>query len=283
MTNTAAVRTLADDTPVDANGYILVRREPPVATVTINRPAQRNAISLDMWVTLTTLLRDLDADRDVRCVVITGASSPDGGTEAFSAGADIADFEQHRGDSTKGRVYNAAVDGLLETVAEIGTPVISMIRGFAAGGGCELAVATDLRIAAEGSRLGIPVARLGITIGHREMYGLVNLVGKGNALYILLSGRLLEADEALRMGLVNQVVPEDRLEEVTYRLAADIASLAPLSHAVNKKTMNQVLAKPSLDLTPEEAELPLGQFDTRDYHEGFRAFLEKRRPHFIGE
>ena len=284
MTDTDAVRTPADNTPVDANGYILVRREPPVATVTINRPAQRNAISLDMWVQLTRLLRELDADRDVRCVVITGASSPDdGGTEAFSAGADIGDFEQHRSDSTKGRVYNAAVDGLLETVAEIGTPVISMIRGFAAGGGCELAVATDLRIAAEGSRLGIPVARLGITIGHREMYGLVNLVGKGNALYILLSGRLLEADEALRIGLVNQVVPVERLEEVTYKLAADIAALAPLSHAVNKKTMNQVLAKPSLDLTPEEAELPLGQFDTRDYHEGFRAFLEKRRPQFTGE
>lgn len=283
MTDTAALRTPADDTPVDANGYILVRREPPVATITINRPAQRNAISLDMWVELTTLLRDLDSDRAVRCVVIAGAPSPDGEAEAFSAGADISDFEQHRSDSTKGRVYNAAVDGLLETVAQIGTPVISMIRGFAAGGGCELAVATDLRIAAEGSRLGIPVARLGITIGHREMYGLVNLVGKGNALYILLSGRLLDADEALRIGLVNQVVPVERLEEVTYRLAADIASLAPLSHAVNKKTMNQVLAKPSLDLTPDEADLPLGQFDTRDYHEGFRAFLEKRRPHFIGE
>jgi enoyl-CoA hydratase/carnithine racemase len=158
-----------------------------------------------------------------------------------------------------------------------------MIRGFAAGGGCELAVATDLRIAAEGSRLGIPVARLGITIGHREMYGLVNLVGKGNALYILLSGRLPDADEAMRIGLVNQVVPDDDLEAVTYRLAADIAALAPLSHAVNKKTMNQVLAKPSLDLTTEEADLPLTQFDTRDYHEGFRAFLEKRRPEFIGE
>ncbi len=283
MTDTAAAQTPADDLPVDANGYILVRREPPVATVTINRPAQRNAISLDMWVALTELLRDLDADRDVRCVIITGASSPDRGTEAFSAGADISDFEQHRSDSTKGRVYNAAVDGLLETVAEIGTPVISMIRGFAAGGGCELAVATDLRIAAEGSRLGIPVARLGITIGHREMYGLVNLVGKGNALYILLSGRLLDSDEALRIGLVNQVVPADRLEEVTYKLANDIAALAPLSHAVNKKTMNQVLAKPALDLTPDEADLPLTQFDTRDYHEGFRAFLEKRRPQFIGE
>ncbi len=279
MTDTATtVRDSVVDTPIDPNGHILLRRDHAVATVTINRPAQRNAISFTMWTQLAELMRDLDADRSVRCVVICGA-----GGEAFSAGADISDFDQYRSDSTKGRVYNRAVDSLLETVAEIGTPVISMIRGFAAGGGCELAVATDLRIAAEGSRLGIPVARLGITIGHREMYGLVNLVGKGNAMYILLSGRLLDADEALRIGLVNQVVPADQLEEVTYKLASDIANLAPLSHAVNKKTMNQVLAKPSLDLTPEEADLPLTQFDTRDYHEGFRAFLEKRRPEFIGE
>ena len=276
--STTSTATAVADTAIDDNEYILLRNESPVATVTINRPAQRNAISFAMWTELTALLRRLDADRDVRCVVLTGA-----GDTAFSAGADISDFEAYRSDSAKGRVYNQAVDGLLETVAEIGTPVISMIRGFAAGGGCELAVATDLRIAAAGSRLGIPVARLGITIGHREMYGLVNLVGKGNALYILLSGRLLDADEALRIGLVNQVVPDEKLEEVTYKLAADIATLAPLSHAVNKKTMNQVLAKPSLDLTPEEADLPLTQFDTRDYHEGFRAFLEKRRPEFIGE
>ena len=274
---TAAAATV-DDMTVDSNGYILLRKDNAIATVTINRPAQRNAISYAMWGQLTDLIRELDADRDVRCVVITGA-----GDEAFSAGADISDFEAYRSDSVKGRAYNRAVDGLLEMVAEIGTPVISMIRGFAAGGGCELAVATDLRIAAEDSRLGIPVARLGITIGHREMYGLVNLVGKGNALYILLSGRLLDADEALRIGLVNQMVPSEKLEEVTYRLASDIANLAPLSHAVNKKTLNQVLAKPSLNLTPEEADLPLTQFDTRDYHEGFQAFLEKRRPEFIGE
>ena len=278
MPDQSTTFTAVADTAIDDNGYILLRNESPVATVTINRPAQRNAISFAMWTELTALLRRLDADPDVRCVVLTGA-----GDTAFSAGADISDFEAYRSDSAKGRVYNQAVDGLLETVAEIGTPVISMIRGFAAGGGCELAVATDLRIAAAGSRLGIPVARLGITIGHREMYGLVNLVGKGNALYILLSGRLLDADEALRIGLVNQVVPDERLEEVTYKLAADIAALAPLSHAVNKKTMNQVLAKPALDLTPEEADLPLTQFDTRDYHEGFRAFLEKRRPEFIGQ
>ncbi len=259
--------------------HILVDRQPPIATITINRPRQRNAINYQMWGQLADHLDDLNRDREVRAVVITGA-----GDTAFSAGADIADFDQYRADSAKGSVYNRAVDRLLDTLAGMDTPTISMIRGFAAGGGCELAVATDLRIAAEGSRLGIPAARLGISIGHREMRGLVNLVGRGNALYILLSGRLVGAQEALRMGLVNQVTADGELEEVTYQLAREIAALAPLSHAANKQTMNQVQAKPSLDnLTPEEANIPLAQFDTKDYQEGYRAFLEKRSPNFTGE
>ena len=258
---------------------LLLEKLPPLAVVTFNRPAQRNAISFGMWGELAQMLADLDADGEIRAIIFTGA-----GGEAFSAGADIQDFQEHRSDSTKGRVYNDAVNGLLSKLHRMSTPTISMIRGFAVGGGCELAVATDLRIAAEGSRFGIPVARLGITVGHQEMQGLVNLVGKGNAMYILLSGRLLDSQEALRIGLVNQVVPSEELESYTYRLAEEIANLAPLSHAVNKQTMGQVLAKPSLaDLTSEEAGLPLAQFDTRDYQEGYRAFLEKRRPSFIGE
>ena len=203
--------------------------------------------------------------------MITGA-----GKEAFSAGADIQDFEEHRSDSVKGRRYNQAVDRVLATLPRMVTPTISMIHGFAVGGGCELAVATDLRIAEEGSRMGIPVARLGITVGHQEMQGLVNLVGKGNAMYILLSSRLLDAQEALRIGLVNQVCPKDELELYTYGLAEEIASLAPLSHAVNKKTIAQVLAKPFLgDLTPEESDLPLTQFDTQDYQGRLPGILGK--------
>ena len=258
---------------------ILLELDPPLATITLNRPQQRNAISYQMWGELSQLLRELDEDGNCRAVVITGA-----GTEAFSAGADIKDFEEYRADSTMGRRYNSAVDGLLRTLTEMETPTISMISGYAVGGGCELAVATDLRIASQDSQLGIPVARLGISIGHLEMQGLVNLVGKGNALYILYSGRLVDAQEALGMGLVNQVVATEDLAPTTYRLAREIAALAPLSHAINKRTLNQVLAKPSLDqLTQDEANLPLTQFDTRDYREGCRAFLEKRRPEFIGE
>ena len=261
------------------NDYILLDSKPPVATVTFNRPAQRNAISFAMWNQFSEILQKLDADADIRTVVITGV-----GDEAFSAGADIQDFDEHRSDSTKGRGYNEAVNGALKTLSDMATPTISMIRGFAVGGGCELAVATDLRIASENSRMGIPVGKLGISIGHREMRGLVNLVGKGNALYILLSARLLDAQESLRIGLVNQVVKPEELHDYTYKLAKDISYLAPLSHAVNKLTMQQVQNKPSLEnLSQKEADLPLTQFDTKDYQEGYKAFLEKRRPNFIGE
>tara|TARA_Y100000588_G_scaffold56840_3_gene54667 strand:- start:2126 stop:2968 length:843 start_codon:yes stop_codon:yes gene_type:complete len=261
------------------NDHIIVETKAPVTTVTFNRPSQRNAISFDMWRQFSEIMKKLDADRSVRAVVVTGA-----GDEAFSAGADIQDFDEHRSDSTKGRGYNDVVNGALQTLSEMATPTISMIRGFAVGGGCELAVATDLRIASDDSLMGIPVGKLGISIGHREMRGLVNLVGKGNAMYILLSARLLDAEESLRIGLVNQVVPAADLHDHTYKLAGDIASLAPLSHAVNKLTMIQVQNKPSLEgLTKEEADLPLTQFDTKDYLEGYKAFLEKRRPNFIGE
>jgi|TARA_B100001971_G_scaffold194757_1_gene201041 enoyl-CoA hydratase/carnithine racemase len=261
------------------NDHIILDPTAPVATVTFNRPSQRNAISFTMWQQFSGMMKKLDADRDIRAVVITGA-----GGDAFSAGADIQDFDEHRSDSAKGRGYNDAVNGALKTLSDMATPTISMIRGFAVGGGCELAIATDLRIASDDSRMGIPVGKLGISIGHREMRGLVNLVGKGNALYILLSARLLDAHESLRIGLVNQVVKPEDLQEYTYKLAADIAGLAPLSHAANKLTMHQVQNKPSLEnLTKREADLPLTQFDTKDYLEGYQAFLEKRRPNFIGE
>ncbi len=261
------------------NDHIILDPTAPVATVTFNRPSQRNAISFTMWQQFSDMMKKLDADRDVRAVVITGA-----GGDAFSAGADIQDFDEHRSDSAKGRGYNDAVNSALKILSDMATPTISMIRGFAVGGGCELAIATDLRIASDDSRMGIPVGKLGISIGHREMRGLVNLVGKGNALYILLSARLLDAQESLRIGLVNQVIKPEDLQEYTYKLAADIAGLAPLSHAANKLTMHQVQNKPSLEnLTEREADLPLTQFDTKDYLEGYKAFLEKRRPNFIGE
>ena len=137
--------------------WILVDKDLPVATVIINRPETRNAISYSMWGELSNIFTELDRDTNCRAIIVTGA-----GGEAFSAGADINDFQQYRSNSDLGRGYNDSVNNLLRTVNSLETPTISMIRGFAAGGGCELAVATDLRIASDDVRIGIPVAKLGI-------------------------------------------------------------------------------------------------------------------------
>ena len=258
---------------------ILLEYQDHISTVTLNRPAQRNAIRFHMWEELSHIFLRLDNDTNTKAIVIRGA-----GTESFCAGADIQDFEEYRNDSHQGYAYNAAVDNLLETLINLKTPTISMIQGVAAGGGCEIATATDIRIATPTTRMGIPVARLGITIGHREMTSLINLIGKGNALYILLSGRLVDGETALSMGLVTQVVPELDLEHITYQLAAEISQLAPLSHAINKEILNNVIESPSLTgLSQLQKELSLKQFDTKDYKEGYNAFLEKRKPDFIGE
>ena len=200
---------------------ILVERDGSVATVTFNRPTQRNAISYAGWLELQRIAIELERDNSVRVVVFTGA-----GDRAFSAGADIKDFEQYRINSQIAKVYADAFDGAMDTVEAMTKPTISMIRGFCVGGGCEFSMATDIRIASDDSRFGIPIARLGILVGYGEMRRLVNLVGPGNASYILLSGRLIDAHEAHRIGLITTLLTADELHERTYALAHEMAARA---------------------------------------------------------
>ena len=158
-----------------------------------------------------------------------------------------------------------------------------LIKGYCVGGGCEMSLATDIRIAADNSRFGIPVARLGILVGYQEMRRLIALVGPGNASYLLLSGRLIEAQEALRIGLVNDVIPLGDVDEDAYRLAGEITELAPLSHRGHKQILRMVQRNPSLTgLTPEEEHLPYANFDSADFREGRLAFKERRKPRFKG-
>ena len=257
---------------------ILLDRSDGIATVTFNRPDQRNAIDYRGWLELRRIAIDLDRDDSVRVVVFTGA-----GDRAFSAGADIKDFESYRDNSEKAQVYAEAFDGAMDAIEAISKPTVCLIKGFCVGGGCEMSMACDIRIAADNSRFGIPVARLGILVGYREMRRLINLVGPGNASYILLSARLLDSAEALRVGLVNQVVPLAEVDDCVYDLAREMAPLAPLSQARHKLIRQLVLANPALEgLTPEQQILPFTNFDSEDFQEGRSAFVERRQPNFTG-
>ena len=257
---------------------LLLVVENRIATITINRPTQRNAVTYDMWKRLGAYMAKLGADPEVRVVILRGA-----GTQAFSAGADIAEFEEQRRNSALAIKYHAAVEEAMGAVANLPRPTIAMITGFCVGGGFELAIATDLRIAADNSRYGMPTAKLGIVMPHWEMSRLVRLVGAGRAMDIVLTARLVEADEALRIGLISHLVPLAEIEQYTTQVANEIAAYAPLSHRWHKEILETVLRTPDLEnLTAEESKLPFACFDTEDVQEGRRAFMEKRKPEFKG-
>ena len=257
---------------------ILLDRTDGIATVTFNRPDQRNAIDYHGWLELRRIAIDLDRDDSVRVVVFTGA-----GDRAFSAGADIKDFESYRDNSEKAQVYAEAFDGAMDAIEVVSKPTLCLIKGFCVGGGCEMSMACDIRIAADNSRFGIPVARLGILVGYREMRRLINLVGPGNASYILLSARLFDSAEALRVGLVNQVVPLADVDDCVYELAREMVPLAPLSQARHKLIRQLVLENPALEgFTEEQRLLPFTNFDSEDFQEGRAAFVERRQPGFVG-
>ncbi|MDA1258849.1 MAG: enoyl-CoA hydratase-related protein [Chloroflexi bacterium] len=258
---------------------ILVERDGPVATVVLNRPEKMNAISLDMWGELTRRVGELQNDAGVRVVVFRGA-----GGRAFSAGADIGDFEASRHDSSSAIEYAAVFEGALEAVASLMVPTISMIEGVCVGGGLELASSTDIRIAAEGSRFGVPVARIGVVAGYREMRRLVAIAGPANAAYIVLSGEVLNHEAALGMGLVTRVADPDKLSDEVYELAARIADLSPVSHAAHKEILETLLANPALngvDLAAADGP-QFRSFDSEDFKIGTDAFVNKSKPRFVG-
>jgi enoyl-CoA hydratase/carnithine racemase len=262
----------------DMGQEIVVEHLDHIATVIFNRPERRNAINYPMWLELQRLMKQFEADQDVRVVVFRGA-----GDHAFSAGADITEFGEKRSNSDQAQSYAKAYEGAMQAIHNLSKPTISLIKGACTGGGCELACATDIRIAADNARFGIPIARLGLVVGYWEMRSLVHLIGPGATMDLLLSGRLIDSKEAHSLGLVTRVVPLAEVESATEELANQVAHLAPLVHKWHKQILRTVLTNPSLHgLTPEEESLPYACFDTEDFRDGYRAFLEKRPPKFIG-
>jgi enoyl-CoA hydratase/carnithine racemase len=255
---------------------VLVARDGPVATVTLNKPERLNALDKGMWRALGEIFRDLDRDESLRCVVLRGA-----GDRAFAAGADIAEFATERANVEQAREYDRVVHPVLEAIARCRHPVVAMIRGACVGGGLEVAAVCDLRICGESSRFGIPVKNLGLVVAYGELQGLIDLVGRAAALEIVLEGRVFGAQEAKDKGLVNRVVPDDKVEEETAAMVGRIAEGAPLVARWHKRFARR-LADPR-PLTPEEYDESFACFGTEDYRIGYRAFLAKGKPDFRGK
>jgi len=257
--------------------HILVEQDGAVATVVFNRPKVRNAISLAMWTEIATVTERLSRDDSVRAIVYRGA-----GTDAFASGADISEFQEHRKDTATALAYGRETEAAYSAVRLCPKPTVAMIFGFCMGGAMAVAMACDLRFAARGSRFGIPAARLSIIYGLDAVHQLVDLVGPSYAKDILYSARALDAAEALRVGLIQRLLPATELESYTYDYLRTVAANAPLSVRGTKAQVRAIFE--GIDDAHRETLrlLSLETFDSEDYREGTRAFLEKRPPKFEG-
>jgi enoyl-CoA hydratase len=256
---------------------ILVQQDGPIATLVLNRPRMRNAINLAMWREITRLTEGFGKDESIRAVVYRGA-----GTEAFASGADISEFPESRKDTETSLRYHATTAAAYAAVRECVKPTVAMIHGFCMGGAMGLAMACDLRFAAEGAKFGIPAARLSIVYPPEAIGQLVDLVGPAYAKDILFSARTVSDREALAVGLVQRLVPAAELERTTYDYLKLVADNAPLSVRGSKVAIQAYLAGFDDDNRATLRALSLEAVASDDYREGTRAFLEKRRPTFQG-
>ncbi len=254
---------------------VLVQLDGSIATVVLNRPESLNALSELSWRELARIMRELSLLPDLRCIILRGA-----GDEAFGAGADITEFARVRADAAQGRVYGELIHSTMQAIGECTHPTIAMIRGACVGGGLEVALMCDLRICGESSRFGIPINRLGLTMGYGELHGLLSVVGPAVALEILLEGRIFGAQEAREKGLVQRVVADNLVETEARAMSERIAAGAPLVARWHKRFIRRLAPLPQL--SAEEWNEGFACFDTADYREGLRAFLSKQAPRFRG-
>jgi enoyl-CoA hydratase len=253
-----------------------IERDGAVAVVTIDRRQVLNALDRATVDQLRLAFLELRHDEGIRSVILTGA-----GEKAFVAGADIHELE--RLSPNEAEAYALAGQHVFDLIEHLGKPVIAAVNGFALGGGCELAMACTLRVASESARFGQPEVKLGVTPGFAGTQRLPRLVGKGRALDLLLTGRVVDAQEALAMGLVNRVVPAAELTAAARALASSLAALAPVAMRSIVEAVNRGfdMAFPEAEFL--EATLFGLSFATADMREGTRAFLEKRPATFTGK
>jgi enoyl-CoA hydratase/carnithine racemase len=260
-----------------AEGKILQSVSEGVGVITFNNPRKHNAMSLDMWEGLGHALVELRDDPDVRVVIMTGA-----GNKAFVSGADISQFEKTRHNAEASEEYSKRSAAQRALLADYPKPTIACIRGFCLGGGMQVAMLADIRIAAENSQFGIPAAKLGIAYGYDGLKHLVSLVGPSWARLLMYTGMRIDAAEAVRIGLVDRVLPDADLWSATNEIARAISGNAPLAIQAAKITIAQVLNDADKrDMNAIKA-IGVACMDSDDFREGRRAFMEKRKPRFTG-
>ncbi len=252
---------------------ILVTVAEGVATITVNRPKALNALNRQTLEELLACSREIAVDQGVRVVVVTGA-----GEKAFIAGADISAMQSM--DALAAREFGRLGQSVMDALEDLPQPVIAAINGFALGGGCELAMACDIRLASDTARFGQPEVKLGVVPGFGGTQRLPRLIGRGAANELLFSGEMINAQEALRLGLVNRVVPQGELLAACQELAGKIAAQGPLAVRLCKEAVNRGLEMGLTEACAHEAELFALCFASPEQKEGMAAFLEKRPAKF---
>ena len=255
---------------------ILLEKKKSIAYVTVNRPKVLNALNMATMEELRAAFHDIKNDKDIRVVILTGA-----GEKAFVAGADISELAKH--DSVSGKEYTHRGQTVLALIENLGKPVIACINGFALGGGCELAMACTIRLASENAKLGQPEVKLGIIPGYGGTQRLPRLVGKGLAMQQILTGEMISAQGAYRIGLVNEVVAAAELIPRAEAIAAKVIANPPLAVQYAMEAVNKGMEMPLAEGLYLEATLFGMCCATEDKKEGLTAFLEKRPAQFKGK
>jgi enoyl-CoA hydratase/carnithine racemase len=261
-----------------ADGKILQSVSDGVGVITFNNPEKRNAMSLEMWEGLGSALIELRDNPEIRVVIMVGA-----GDKAFVSGADISQFEKTRHNAQASEEYSKRSEAQRALLANYPKPTIACIRGFCLGGGMQVAMLADIRFAADNSQFGIPAAKLGIAYGYDGLKHLVSLVGPSWSRLIMYTGMRIDSAEALRIGLVDRVLPGPDLWDATMEIARTISGNAPLAIKAAKITIAQVLKDESKrDMAAIKA-VGTACMDSEDFREGRTAFMEKRKPQFKGK
>ncbi len=256
---------------------IITEQSGEIARIIFNQPEKRNAVSLEMWEAVEEAASRYAADNSVRILILSGA-----GGKAFVSGADVSKFESERASKEAVDHYNATTKRVYDMIEAFPKPTIAQIDGFCIGGGVALALCCDLRICGEGSQFAIPAAKLGLGYGYPGLKRLVDVVGPSFAKEIFFTARRFDAEEARTMGLVNRVVADGAVAQAAEETAAMIAANAPMTVESIKFIVGEVLKDESArDLAECDARVK-ACFASQDYIEGRRAFLEKRKPQFIG-